>query len=189
MALTKCRECGGQVSTEAATCPHCGAPQSVATQTPSAVTKSTYLRNFAVIVAAVLGVIILAIISLIMFSASMAPAQTPAQSAPAPRNDLCTYADKAVKALADAHSALQSANSAGNISNSVSELKRISASFQSIPVPSGGATLSSDVINTIVAAGAFTAAANENTAAAYLTMIDKVTADVGNIRTSYGCVK
>lgn len=24
MALTKCRECGGQVSTEAASCPHCG---------------------------------------------------------------------------------------------------------------------------------------------------------------------
>jgi hypothetical protein len=27
MALTKCRECSGQVSTEAAACPHCGAPQ------------------------------------------------------------------------------------------------------------------------------------------------------------------
>ena len=27
MALTKCRECEGQVSTEAAACPHCGAPQ------------------------------------------------------------------------------------------------------------------------------------------------------------------
>ncbi len=26
MALTKCRECGGQVSTEATACPHCGAP-------------------------------------------------------------------------------------------------------------------------------------------------------------------
>jgi hypothetical protein len=29
MALIKCRECGNQVSTEAATCPHCGAPQRV----------------------------------------------------------------------------------------------------------------------------------------------------------------
>jgi len=27
MALIKCRECSGSVSTEAATCPHCGAPQ------------------------------------------------------------------------------------------------------------------------------------------------------------------
>jgi hypothetical protein len=27
MALIKCRECGGSVSTEAAACPHCGAPQ------------------------------------------------------------------------------------------------------------------------------------------------------------------
>src|SRR2546421_388641 len=27
MALTKCRECGSQVSTAAAACPHCGAPQ------------------------------------------------------------------------------------------------------------------------------------------------------------------
>jgi hypothetical protein len=27
MALTKCAECGGQVSTEAASCPHCGAVQ------------------------------------------------------------------------------------------------------------------------------------------------------------------
>src|SRR5712692_7724663 len=26
MALAKCRECGGQVSTEALSCPHCGAP-------------------------------------------------------------------------------------------------------------------------------------------------------------------
>jgi hypothetical protein len=28
MALTQCRECGGQVSTDARTCPHCGARQS-----------------------------------------------------------------------------------------------------------------------------------------------------------------
>src|SRR5947208_2463212 len=28
MALIKCRECGSSVSTEAASCPHCGAPQS-----------------------------------------------------------------------------------------------------------------------------------------------------------------
>lgn len=27
MALTNCRECGGQVSTEATSCPHCGCPQ------------------------------------------------------------------------------------------------------------------------------------------------------------------
>ncbi len=26
MALTKCRECGKEISTEAVTCPHCGAP-------------------------------------------------------------------------------------------------------------------------------------------------------------------
>lgn len=32
MALTPCRECGGQVSTEAAFCPHCGAAQKVASQ-------------------------------------------------------------------------------------------------------------------------------------------------------------
>lgn len=30
MALIKCRECGNQVSTEAAACPHCGAPQKAA---------------------------------------------------------------------------------------------------------------------------------------------------------------
>lgn len=27
MALTKCRECGKEISTEAASCPHCGAPK------------------------------------------------------------------------------------------------------------------------------------------------------------------
>jgi len=27
MALTKCRDCGDQVSTEAPSCPHCGAPR------------------------------------------------------------------------------------------------------------------------------------------------------------------
>ena len=27
MALTKCPACGGQVSTEASACPHCGQPQ------------------------------------------------------------------------------------------------------------------------------------------------------------------
>ncbi len=36
MALTKCRECGGQVSTEAGTCPHCGAP----VKAPAPVTAS-----------------------------------------------------------------------------------------------------------------------------------------------------
>ena len=29
MAITKCRECGGQVSTKAAACPNCGAPNPV----------------------------------------------------------------------------------------------------------------------------------------------------------------
>ena len=27
MALVSCRECGQQISSEAATCPHCGTPQ------------------------------------------------------------------------------------------------------------------------------------------------------------------
>src|SRR2546426_4174285 len=30
MALTQCRECGTQVSTEAPTCPHCGVPRPTA---------------------------------------------------------------------------------------------------------------------------------------------------------------
>lgn len=30
MALTKCRECGKEISTEAASCPHCGAPMKTA---------------------------------------------------------------------------------------------------------------------------------------------------------------
>jgi len=33
MALTKCRECGQQVSDRAPTCPHCGAPASVPART------------------------------------------------------------------------------------------------------------------------------------------------------------
>ena len=36
MALTKCRECGGQVSTEATTCPHCGAPVKKQPEPPEA---------------------------------------------------------------------------------------------------------------------------------------------------------
>jgi hypothetical protein len=36
MALVKCRECNGAVSTEAATCPHCGAPRQPLPLTPPA---------------------------------------------------------------------------------------------------------------------------------------------------------
>lgn len=35
MALTTCRECGGQVSTEATSCPHCGCPAPVPTPAPA----------------------------------------------------------------------------------------------------------------------------------------------------------
>lgn len=34
MAITKCAQCGGQVSTDAATCPHCGAPRKRAGTSP-----------------------------------------------------------------------------------------------------------------------------------------------------------
>jgi len=40
MALKPCRECKKQVSTEAATCPHCGVPQPVAPPSPSAASSS-----------------------------------------------------------------------------------------------------------------------------------------------------
>ncbi len=43
MAITKCRECGGQVSTEALACPHCGAknPSNTASQAQPATAKAT----------------------------------------------------------------------------------------------------------------------------------------------------
>jgi hypothetical protein len=34
MAMTKCKECGKDVSDQAVNCPHCGAPQSTAPSTP-----------------------------------------------------------------------------------------------------------------------------------------------------------
>jgi len=41
MAIIKCEECGKEVSTKAASCPHCGAPQSSYKPTPAPRTSST----------------------------------------------------------------------------------------------------------------------------------------------------
>jgi membrane protein YdbS with pleckstrin-like domain len=43
MALGECRECGKQVSTEAATCPHCGAPRPTARTEHSGVAPRGYV--------------------------------------------------------------------------------------------------------------------------------------------------
>lgn len=45
MALEKCKECGAQVSTEAATCPHCGAPCSTQPRTQSTETTRIKLKK------------------------------------------------------------------------------------------------------------------------------------------------
>ena len=57
MAITKCRECGGQVSTKAAACPHCGATNPAGEAMPNATSsappkkKSSTLKMMLIVIA------------------------------------------------------------------------------------------------------------------------------------------
>lgn len=55
MAVMKCRECGGQVSTQAAACPHCGAPTAHPRATPATAgtTKVSGWIGVAVVIATI----------------------------------------------------------------------------------------------------------------------------------------
>ncbi|OIQ78754.1 hypothetical protein GALL_395360 [mine drainage metagenome] len=71
MALTKCRECGKEISTEATSCPHCGAPKPA---TAKAATSSAAMGCFSVIV-------LIAIIAFVVNSCTSTSGDGPAKGA------------------------------------------------------------------------------------------------------------
>ncbi len=98
MALTKCRECGGQISDKAASCPHCGAPVNTPKPQPVKVVeqppKSSHSPWF-------IGIIVVSIILFGMMSGFLPEEESASSNSSGYKSSAPKQAQKAKRPLSD----------------------------------------------------------------------------------------
>ena len=82
MAITKCRECGGQVSTKAAACPHCGAINPAGEDAPALKGSAPSKKKSSILKTVLIVIGVLWIVGTVsQMSAERTSTQSPAQPA------------------------------------------------------------------------------------------------------------
>ena len=191
MALTTCAECGGQVSDQAAACPHCGAPVRVPTPTvaaPTVVATAKKRTGWGTIFPVILGIIVVIVVLASVLASQTSPTSyttAPSVLSPTPYQTpkpTCAYAKQASTLSGMLVTALKG-DEPGK------QIKIVANAWDSTPVAQSGDTLHSDMDNLIVAAYAYSQVMTESNGAIMLTYMDKVVADVKGLRASYGCTE